>query len=72
MEIVELVAADDRLVARFKCSGTHLGAWRGHPPTGRRFNGIDEVYIFRFKNDRIVSAWGIEDTLRRLEQLGLR
>jgi predicted ester cyclase len=72
MEVVEFIAEDDKVVGRFKCSGTHLGEWLGHAPTGRRFEAIDEVYIFRFDQGRIVRAWGIEDTLRRLEQLGLR
>ena len=37
MELVELVADGDTVVARFACSATHLGDWRGHAPTGRRF-----------------------------------
>ncbi|MGH3738984.1 MAG: ester cyclase [Micromonosporaceae bacterium] len=40
MRIVELVAEDDTVVARFACSGTHTGSWLGHPPTGRRFTAI--------------------------------
>ncbi len=72
MDVVDLIAENDKVVGRFKCSGTHLGTWRGHAPTGRRFKAIDEVYIFRFSDGRIVHAWGLEDTLRRLEQLGLR
>ncbi len=72
MDVVELIAEGDKVVGRFKCSGTHLGEWRGHAPTGRRFRAIDEVYIFRFSEGKIVHAWGLEDTLRRLEQLGLR
>jgi bisphosphoglycerate-independent phosphoglycerate mutase (AlkP superfamily) len=32
---------------------------------------IDEVYIFTFADGRITAAWGLEDTLSRLEQLGL-
>ena len=32
MEIVELVAEDDTVVGRFRCSGTHLGTWRGARP----------------------------------------
>lgn len=71
MEIVELIAEGDRVVGRFRCSGTHLGTWRGHPPTGRRFDRIDEVYIFRIQQGRIARAWGIEDTYTRLNQLGL-
>lgn len=72
MRVIELVAEGDKVVGRFTCSATHLGVWLGHPPTGRRFENIDEVYIFRLSEGRIVHAWGIEDTLRRLEQLGLR
>ena len=71
MEIVQLVAEGDTVVARFRCSGTHLGAWRGHPPTGRRFERIDEVYFFTITDGRISAAWGLEDAERRLRQLGL-
>jgi predicted ester cyclase len=69
MELLGLVADGDTVVARFACSATHLGEWRGHPPTGRRFERVDEVYFFTFEADRIV--WGIEDTLDRFRQLGL-
>ena len=56
---------------RFRCSGTHLGVWRGRPPTGRRFERVDEVYIFRVRDGRIGEGWGIEDTRSREWQLGL-
>ncbi len=71
MEVLELIAEGETVVGRFACSATHTGAWLGHPPTGRRFEAIDEVGIYRFRDGRIVSAWGIEDNLARLEQLGL-
>jgi len=70
MELLELVAEDDKVVARFTCSATHLGEWRGHTPTGRRFERVDEVYFFAFDGVRIASVWGIEDTLDRFQQLG--
>ncbi|MEA2585630.1 MAG: hypothetical protein QOF33_3715 [Thermomicrobiales bacterium] len=72
MEVVDLIAEGDKVVGRFTCSGTHLGDWLGHSPTGRRFEAIDEVYFFRFSEGEIVHSWGLEDTLGRLEQLGLR
>lgn len=72
MEVIDLIAEEDTVVGRFTCSATHLGEWLGHPATGRRFEAIDEVSIFRFRAGRIVEAWGIEDNLTRLEQLGLR
>jgi predicted ester cyclase len=71
MEIVDLIAEGEQVVGRFRCSATNLGAWRGRPPTGRRFERVDEVYIFRVRDGRIVEAWGIEDTRSRERQLGL-
>jgi len=71
MDLLELVAEGDRVVARFACSATHSGDWRGHAPSGRRFEGVDEVYFFTFAGDRISAVWGIEDTLERFRQLGL-
>ena len=41
MEIVELIAEGQKVVGRFRCSGTNLGPWRGKPPTGRRFERVD-------------------------------
>jgi predicted ester cyclase len=72
MEIVELVAENDAVVGHFKCSGTHSGEWVGVPPTGRRFEGVDEIYIFRARDGKLVSAIGVEDNLSRMRQLGIR
>ena len=71
MEVVELVAEGERVVGRFRCSATHLGRWRGHEPTGRRFEGVDEVGFFTVRGGRIAETWALEDTLDRLRQLGL-
>jgi predicted ester cyclase len=71
MEIVEIVREGTRVVGRFRCSATHLGPWRGHPPSGRRFERVDEVYFFTVKQERIVAAWGLEDQRSRERQLGL-
>jgi predicted ester cyclase len=71
MEIVDLIAEGEQVVARFKCSGTHLGEWLGVPATGRRFENVDEIYIFRVHDGRLVSALGVEDNLSRLRQLGI-
>jgi predicted ester cyclase len=71
MRVVALVAEGDTVVGRFACSATHRGEWRGHAPTGRRFEDVDEVYFFTFEGDRIAAAWGVEDTLDRFRQLGL-
>jgi predicted ester cyclase len=72
MEIVELVAENDTVVGHFKCSGTHGGEWLGVPPTGRRFEGVDEIYIFRVRDGKLASAIAVEDNLSRIRQLGIR
>jgi predicted ester cyclase len=71
METVELVAEADTVAGRFACSATHLGEWQGHEPTGRRFEGVDEVYFFHFDAGLIADFWGLEDSASRLRQLGL-
>jgi predicted ester cyclase len=71
MEIVELVAEDDKVVGRFKCSGTHGAEWLGVPPTGRRFENVDEIYIFQVRDGKLSSAVGVEDNLSRMRQLGI-
>ena len=70
MQVVDLVAEGDKVVGRFLCSGTQHGEWQGHPPTGRRFERIAEVYFFELQGGRITRAWGLEDNLSRMQQLG--
>jgi predicted ester cyclase len=72
MRIVSLVAEGDTVVGHFACSGTHTGEWLGIPATGRRFEDVDEIYVFTVADGRLVAAHGVEDNLARLRQLGIR
>ena len=72
MEVVDVIAEEDKVACYFRCSGTHEGEWRGHAPTGRRFEDVDEVYIFAVEDGKLASAIAVvEDNLTRLRQLGL-
>jgi predicted ester cyclase len=71
MEIIALIAEGNQVVAHFTCSGTQLQEWLGHPPTGRRFEAVDEIYIFRVDEGKLAAATAVEDNLTRLQQLGL-
>jgi predicted ester cyclase len=71
MEIVDLIEEGDTVVAHFHCSGTHTGEWLGLPATNRRFENIDEIYVFRVESGKLVAAHGVEDNLSRLRQLGI-
>ena len=72
MRIVSLVAEGDRVVGHFACSGTHTGEWLGIAPTGRRFEDVDEIYVFTVADGKLVAAYDVEDNLSRLRQLGIR
>jgi predicted ester cyclase len=72
MEVLEVIAEPDKVVGYFKCSGTQEGEWRGNPASGRRFEGIDEVYIFRVEDGKLAGAVAaVEDNATRMRQLGL-
>ena len=71
MEVVDLIAEGETVVGHFRCSGTHRAEWLGVPATGRRFDDVNEIYIFRVRDGRLVSALGFEDNLTRLRQLGI-
>lgn len=70
VEIDELVAEGDRVVARFTVSGTHEGEMMGFAPTGKRFSvpGFSE---YRIEGGKAVEHWGLHDNFGVFVQLGL-
>ncbi|MFL5302116.1 MAG: ester cyclase [Anaeromyxobacteraceae bacterium] len=71
MEVVDVIAEPDKVVGHFKCSGTNEGEWQGKPPTGRRFEDIDEIYIFAVEDGKLAgSLAALEDNVKRMRQLG--
>jgi predicted ester cyclase len=67
-QLVETVSDGHTVVARMRCTGTHLGTWQGLAPT-RRTMRIDEVYFFRVRDGVVNGVWGLEDTWTRMRQL---
>jgi steroid delta-isomerase-like uncharacterized protein len=68
--IEDLIAQEDKVVARMTFRGTHTGgAFMGIPPSGRTFV-FSATSIFRISNGKIVEHWGEEDALGWLQQLG--
>ena len=66
----EDMAAEGDLVAYHTTwRGTHLGPWRGIPPTGRKVEW--KVTCFRrVVEGKVVEGWGAYDWLSVLEQIG--
>ena len=67
-EIQDLIAEDDKVVARVIMTGNHTGDFYGIPATGKRveFSGM---FIARIVSGKIVEHWGEEDALSLLQQL---
>lgn len=69
-EEVEFVLGDgDRVLSRFRLTGTHLGPFYGVAPTGRRVD-VQGVDVARIVDGIIVEYFYHEDTLGLFRQLG--
>ena len=67
---VEYVAEADRVASSFAMRGTHLGDFRGIPPTGQEIV-ILGVHFFRVAGGRVSDILVNTDTLGLLQQLGV-
>jgi steroid delta-isomerase-like uncharacterized protein len=68
-EIEDLIATDDRVVVRYRFSGTHDGPVMDVPATGRHVETVGMV-IFRIEDGQLVEEWAMDDIFGLLEQLG--
>ena len=69
MHAEDVVAAGDKVWARFKATGTNRGSVMGRPPSGRRVS-IDVIDVVRFSGGKIVEHWGVPDQLGMMIQIG--
>jgi steroid delta-isomerase-like uncharacterized protein len=70
--LVEMHHADDSVIVEFDLEGTHLGNFRGLPPTGRPFICRTlAIFVFAEGTDRIVCERVYFDTATILRQLGI-
>ena len=67
-EIIALRHADDTVVVEFWLRGTHLGPFRGLPPTGNAFE-CRMTAFFIFEGDRLVCERVYFDSMTMLRQL---
>jgi steroid delta-isomerase-like uncharacterized protein len=68
--VAEVLVEGDRAAVRTVTSGTHLGEFLGHPPTGRSFRA-DALTVIRFERNSIREIWNVFDTIQMLQQLDL-
>jgi steroid delta-isomerase-like uncharacterized protein len=71
MDVEDLIAGEDKVVARVKATGTHQGEFMGLPPTGTRVE-VQLIDIMRFDDAGLVCEhWGVADMLSLMQQLGV-
>lgn len=68
--IEDMVAEEDRVVARTTFNGTHQAEIEGIPATGKTVS-MPGIAIFRMDNGKIAEGWLVNDNLRMMQQLGI-
>ena len=68
-DIVDLVAAGDKVVVRRAWRLTHTGPFQGLSPTGRTLTGT-AIEIHQLRDGKLVETWSESDNLSFMQQLG--
>ena len=68
--VEETIASGDKVVSRFKWSGTHRGDFLGIPATGRRVT-VPGVVIDRLNAGKMADSRILMDTMGMMQQLGV-
>ena len=70
-EIVDMISEGDKVVTRYKSTGTQQGTFNGLDPTGKKVT-IYETSIYRIANGKIAEQWGFPDALSLNNQLEVK
>jgi len=70
-EIVDIIAEGDKVVTRYKSTGTQQGKFNGLDSTGTKVT-IYETSIYRIANGKLVEQWGFPDALSLNNQLQVK
>ena len=68
--IEDVVAEENRVVARTTFNGTHQAEMQGIPATGKAVS-VPSITIFRLENGKIAEGWLVNDNLGMMQQLGV-
>jgi steroid delta-isomerase-like uncharacterized protein len=70
VRIEQSIGEGDFVSIRSRVAGTHLGTYRGVPPTGRKI-AASQLHMFHITNGQIDEAWQEIDGLGIMQQLGM-
>ncbi len=66
----DIIAERDRVVVRWKSTGTHMAEFLGVPPTGKTYT-IPGIDIHRIRDGKLAEHWHVIDLPSMMQQLGL-
>lgn len=68
--VIEMIAEDDRVAARFVARGTHAGQWEHFPPTGRaiEYTGVTIAQITAGKISDHYTWWDRASLIEQVSQ----
>lgn len=69
-DVQDLIAEEDKVMARVTWRGMHSGSFQGLPPTDRRIV-ISAFIIERIRDGKMVEHWSLFDQMSMMQQLGL-
>ena len=69
IEIDDMIAEGDKVLAYITMRGTHRGEFQGLEPTGRTFEA-KAMHLFRIRDGKAVEHWAVREDLPMLLQLG--
>jgi steroid delta-isomerase-like uncharacterized protein len=70
IDLDDRFATEDRVVCRWRMSGTHQGGFYGFPPSGNRVEWAG-ISIWEFENGRARRGWVMQDINALMAQLGV-
>lgn len=70
LTLEDLIAEEDKVVARWTLRGTHEGLLLGIPPTSKPVE-ISATVIYRIAGGKIAEIWGNVDLLGLAQQIGV-
>jgi steroid delta-isomerase-like uncharacterized protein len=68
--IVEIITQEDKVVTRYRSTGTHLDNWDGIEATGKKVV-IEEISVYHLRNRKIIEQWGFWDEIELKKQITL-
>jgi predicted ester cyclase len=70
LTIEDMIAENDKVVARMRTTGTNTGEFMGIQPTNKSIDSY-QISIVRIEGGKVKERWNIANELETMRQLGL-